>query len=206
MTVAKIKSQSPQPHMPEQFTGADNSSTDNSSHIPFLNNSTLYQKTRKFHAPHFQSVLQADALIKNFHLYFDEKKHKKFSFLSQFTFTTFLASNLFLLDAFSITKTLQSYSSFFMILSFFSLITLCILLPSLISTEQLKVDNNKVPLIWILYHNLQFKSEAQKESWLLHHISNNNYYHSFFFSAHSFSADIQKHIADAQKQLDNLAA
>lgn len=201
MTVVKIKPQFPQPQMTEQLTGADNS-----SHIPFLNKSTLYQKTRKFHAPHFHSVLQADALIKNFHLYFDEKKHKKFSFLSQFTFTTFLASNLFLLDAFSITKTLQSYSSFFMILSFFSLITLCILLPSLISTEQLKIDNNKVPLIWILYHNLQFKSEAQKESWLLHHISNNNYYHhSFFFSAHSFSADIQKHIADAQKQLDNLA-
>lgn len=203
MTVVKIK---PQPHMTEQFPSADNSSLDNSSHIPFLNKSTLYQKTRKFHAHHFQSIFQIDALTKNFHLYFDEKKHKKFSFISQLTFSTFLASNFLLfLDALSITNALQSYSSFFMILSFFSLMILCLILPSLISTEQLKIDNNKVPLIWILYHNLQFKSEAQKESWLLHHISNNNYYHLFFFSAHSFSADIQKHIAEAQQNLDNLA-
>lgn len=201
MTVIKIKPQAS--NFIDESLVSLNSTSENNSHIQFLSRCPLYQKTSKFHSSQFQSTFKVDALVKNFSSYFNSKKHNLFLTLSYFSFFTFIICNLFLAPSFFSITIFESYNPFFTIISFLSMIMLFLFFPSLLSEETIKIDSTQVPLIWILYHNLQFKSEAQKESWLLHNISQNNYHYLFFFSPKSFEKDIRKYIVEAQSTLDN---
>lgn len=174
-----------------------------------LQKSTLYVGTSFLQDPEYSSLFHIDNLAKNgeFLMNTPLKTIRK----NETLFWTFLLYPYlvpFFLVSISLLFTTKNFT--FELVSFYLLSSIAALFSSVYFKNRtfLTVKNPttlqsvEVPLLWILYHNLQFKSKYQKKLWLIVNIFTHTYNKTSFFHYKNLIPDLKKLIDEAQQDLD----